>query len=115
MAHTQPTQTQHRYQADTEDTEDTDTEDTDTEALRTTWLAEQARVREGIVEADSCSGLAGDTWSYVGGLDISFIVGDDQGQTFTQIIVNIECPSKSNLCIDDFLLCKSGCVVKYDL
>ena len=80
MAHTQPTQTQHRYQADT----DTDTEDTeDTESLRTTWLAEQARVRERIVEADSCSGLAGDTWSYVGGLDISFIVGDDQGQTFT--------------------------------
>ena len=78
MAHTQPTQTQHRYQEDTEDTEDTDTE-----ALRTTWLAEQARVRERIVEADSCSGLAGDTWSYVGGLDISFIVGDDQGQTFT--------------------------------
>ena len=78
MAHTQPTQTQHRYQADT-DTEDTE----DTESLRTTWLAEQARVRERIVEADSCSGLAGDTWSYVGGLDISFIVGDDQGQTFT--------------------------------
>ena len=91
MAHTQPTQTQHRHQADTEDTEDTDTEDTDTEALRTTWLAEQARVRERIVEADSCSsGLAGDTWSYVGGLDISFIVGDDQGLTLTQIIVNTE-------------------------
>ena len=85
MAHTQPTQTQHTQLEDTEDTEDT-------EALRTTWLAEQARVRERIVEADSCSGLAGDTWSYVGGLDISFIVGDDQGQTFTQIIVNIECP-----------------------
>ena len=84
MAHTQPTQTQHTQLEDTEDTEDT-------EALRTTWLAEQARVRERIVEADSCSGLAGDTWSYVGGLDISFIVGDDQGQTFTQIIVNTEC------------------------
>ena len=78
MAHTQPTQTQHRYQEDTDDTE----------ALRTTWLAEQARVSERIMEADSCNGLAGDTWSYVGGLDISFIVGDDQGQTFTQIIVN---------------------------
>ena len=39
------------------------------------------------MEADSCSSLAGDTWSYVGGLDISFIVGDDQGQTFTQIII----------------------------
>ena len=73
---------------DTEDTEDTEnTKDTeyteDTEALRTTWLAEQASVRERVVEADSCSGLAGDTWSYVGGLDISFIVGDDQGQTVT--------------------------------
>ena len=110
MAHTQPTQTQHRYQ-DREDTEDTD-------ALRTTWLAEQARGRERIVEGDSCSGLAGDTWSYVGGLDISFIVGDDQGQTFTQIIVNIECPSKSNLCIDVMMFfCANldGSVVKYDL
>ena len=93
MAHTQPTtQTQHTQLEDTEDTENTkDTEDTEeTEALRTTWLAEQARVRELIVEADSCSGLAGDTWSYVGGLDISFIVGDDQGQTHTQIMN--ECP-----------------------
>ena len=91
MAHTQPTtQTQHTQLEDTEDTENTkDTEDTEeTEALRTTWLAEQARVRERVVEADSCSGLAGDTWSYVGGLDISFIVGDDQGQTHTQIIGN---------------------------
>ena len=94
MAHTQPTtQTQHTQLEDTEDTEHTedtvDTEDTrDTEeGLRTTWLAEQARVRERVVEADSCSGLAGDTWSYVGGLDISFIVGDDQGQTHTQIII----------------------------
>ena len=82
MAHTQPTtQTQHTQLEDTEDTGET-------EALRTTWLAEQARVRERVVEADSCSGLAGDTWSYVGGLDISFIVGDDQGQTHTQILGN---------------------------
>ena len=85
MAHTQPTtQTQHTQLEDTQDTEDSE----DTEALRTTWLAEQARVRERVVEADSCSSLAGDTWSYVGGLDISFIVGDDQGQTHTQIIGN---------------------------
>ena len=93
MAHTQPTtQTQHTQLEDTQDTQDTEhTEDTeDTAALRTTWLAEQARVRERVVEADSCSGLAGDTWSYVGGLDISFIVGDDQGHPFTQIMN--ECP-----------------------
>ena len=90
MAHTQPTtQTQHTQLEDTEDTGET-------EALRTTWLAEQARVRERVVEADSCSGLAGDTWSYVGGLDISFIVGDDQGQTHTQIMN--ECP----LCVLTF-------------
>ena len=98
MAHTQPTtQTQHTQLEDTQDTQDTenteDTEDTEeTEALRTTWLAEQARVRERVVEAESCSSLAGDTWSYVGGLDISFIVGDDQGQTFTHIIgTNVIC------------------------
>ena len=99
MAHTQPTtQTQHTQLEDTEDTQDTEhTEDSeDTEALRITWLAEQARVRERVVEADSCSGLAGDTWSYVGGLDISFIVGDDQGQTHTQIMN--ECP----LCVLTF-------------
>ena len=96
MAHTQPTtQTQHTQLEDTQDTDHTedtvdteDIEDTeDTALLRTTWVAEQARVRERVVEADSCSGLAGDTWSYVGGLDISFIVGDDQEQTFTHIII----------------------------
>ena len=104
MAHTQPTtQTQHTQLEDTEDTENTkDTEET--EDLRTTWLAEQARVRERVVEADSCSGLAGDTWSYVGGLDISFIVGDDQGQTHTQIMN--ECP----ICVLTFFSSVQICI-----
>ena len=51
--------------------------DEEIECLKSVWIHEQCEIREKIVEIDTCPGLTEGAWRYIGGLDISFIVGDD--------------------------------------
>ena len=51
--------------------------DKEIESKKSDWKQEQCEIKKKIVELDMCPRLKEGDWRYIGGLDISFIVGDD--------------------------------------
>ena len=51
--------------------------DKEIESMKSDWKQEQCEIKKKIVELDMCPRLKEGDWRYIGGLDISFIVGDD--------------------------------------
>ena len=47
------------------------------ESMKSDWIQEQCEIQKKIVELDISPRLKEGDWRYIGGLDISFIVGDD--------------------------------------
>ena len=47
------------------------------ESMKSDWIQEQCEIQKKIVELDISPRLKESDWRYIGGLDISFIVGDD--------------------------------------
>ena len=62
--------------------------DEEIETLKSVWIREQCEIREKIVEIDSCPGLTEEGWRYIGGLDISFIVGDDINAAACYVVID---------------------------
>ena len=62
--------------------------DEEIECLKSVWIHEQCEIREKIVEIDSCTGLTEGGWRYIGGLDISFIVGDDINAAACYVVID---------------------------
>jgi len=58
------------------------------EELKNTWSFQQSELRNKIIEIDSDVKLKNDEWKYVGGLDISFIIGDDVNACACYVIIN---------------------------
>ena len=64
--------------------------DEEIECLKSVWIHEQCEIREKIVEIDTCTGLTEGGWRYIGGLDISFIVGDDINAAACYVVIDRE-------------------------
>ena len=61
--------------------------DPEMESTKSDWIEEQCEIRKKIVEKDMCPGLT-DGWRYIGGLDISFIVGDDVNAAACYVVID---------------------------
>ena len=62
--------------------------DEEIECLKSVWIHEQCEIREKIVEIDTCPVLTEGDWRYIGGLDISFIVGDDINAAACYVVID---------------------------
>lgn len=58
------------------------------ECMKSEWIQEQCEIRKKIVELDMCPRLTEGDWRYIGGLDISFIVGDDINAAACYVIID---------------------------
>ena len=56
--------------------------------MKSDWKQEQCEIKKKIVELDMCPRLKEGDWRYIGGLDISFIVGDDINAAACYVVID---------------------------